>query len=100
MLTEALSLQPPLDDTGPEHRKNCSNCESVGTVTKNHGHVYENKSLKLSMNAPAYICSNCDVVIYEPATFKDILQAEEVAQGRHYVKVELKNGRIVKYSVH
>lgn len=63
-------------------------------------YMYTNKDLNLTVNIPAHICARCDAIIYEPDDYCRLLMAEEAIQGRPYVKVESRNGRVYKYSVH
>lgn len=63
-------------------------------------HIYVDKEINLEINIPAHLCSRCDAVVYEPDDYRKLLEAEEAAKGRPYIKVEIKNGQIHKYSVH
>lgn len=81
-------------------RRNCPQCGGIATVQKDMGYMYTNAPINLSINIPAHICSGCDAVVFEPKDFKTILEAEEKAQGRHYIKVEIKGGKVHKYSLH
>lgn len=103
MLQEALSLdQDQVEDEQDveQLRRNCGMCGGIECVEKDMDHIYTNKELNLEINVPAHICSRCDSVVYEPEDYRTLLEAEEKAQGRHYVKVEIKGGKINKYSVH
>jgi hypothetical protein len=75
-------------------------CDGQDCVEKDPDHVYVNKDINLEINVPAHVCSKCDSVVYEPSDYKRLLEAEEKAQGRHYVRIEVKGGKIHKYSVH
>jgi hypothetical protein len=76
------------------------NCDGVGCVERDEANIYTNANLDLKINVPAYICSKCDAIVYEPDVYAKVLEAEEAAQGRAYVKIEIRNGKINKYSVH
>lgn len=107
MLEQALSLDFTEDEQDEDKqkevelkRRNCPQCGGVATVQKDTAYVYINANINLKLNVPAHICSGCDSVVFEPNDFKTILEAEEKAQGRHYVKVEIKGGKVHKYSLH
>lgn len=97
MVEEVLNLT---QDTDPPRKRNCPSCESVGTVEKNYDNIYLNTNLGLKLTIPAHICKSCDTVVYEPNDYAMILEAEEAAQGRPYIKVEIRHGKINKYSMH
>jgi hypothetical protein len=81
-------------------RRDCGSCGGVGTVQKDPDNIYVNTSINFKMTVPGHVCSSCDVVVYEPDDYLKLLEAEEAAQGRPYVKVVIKNGRVSKHSVH
>jgi hypothetical protein len=94
---QALSLEPPKDK---DKKHNCISCDGMGTVGLDEANIYTNASLGLTINVPAYVCSKCDSVVYEPDVYAKVLEAEEASQGRAYVKVKIVNGKINKHSVH
>lgn len=103
MLTEVMGVNPATpeeEETIEQRRRNCGICGGVNCVEKDEGHIYHNVEIDLKLTVPAHICSRCDSVVYEPDDYKNLLEAEEAAQGRSYVRVEIKNGRISKYSLH
>jgi hypothetical protein len=95
-----LDWADSLDEEAAPIRRHCRQCEGTHCVEKDMDNIYVNPELNLSINIPAHICSKCDAVIYEPTDYEKLLEAEEKASGRHYTKVEIKNGKISKYSVH
>lgn len=101
-MSQALSqdLQPEEPSEDKPVKFNCISCDGLKTVEKDPDHVYHNKELDLKINIPAYICSECDTLVYEPKDYAVVLEAEEKAQGRTYTKVEIRNGKVNKYSVH
>lgn len=92
---EALEAQRLKDLT-----HDCDHCDGKNTVNRDLNHIHTNKELDLKVTVPAFVCSNCGDYSYEPEDYKIILEAEENAQGRHYVRFTVKDGRIIKYSMH
>lgn len=105
VIDEVLGLEMPKEEESEVDkiarlRHDCGNCGGVNTVEKDFENIYVNSKLNFKLEVPAHICSRCDSTVYEPDDYLKILEAEEKAQGRPYVKVVIKHGRISKYSVH
>jgi hypothetical protein len=92
--------EEPAQETEPYIVHDCGHCGGRNTVVKEFDNVYNNDKLGLTLTVPAHICSQCDSVVYEPTDFQAILQKEEDASGRPYVRVSVKNGRINRTPYH
>lgn len=77
----------------------CREC-GQGTVSRDMDNVYTNQALKLELKIPAYVCSHCNTIAYTKENYRKILEAEEAADGRPYVKVYIANGNIHRYTIH
>lgn len=99
MAADKKTNNPPEAGTKLIHR--CKECNEVGSIYLDENNIYTNPHLKLELRVQAQICSNCGVTVYTPQDYGKIMQAEEHASGRPYVKVDVsKDGRISKYSLH
>lgn len=83
-----------------EEAFDCINCGGTFSVFLIEDHDFIDEKLKLSFQIPTYICRVCGDESYSSKSFEHILQKKENASGRDYIKVNIKNGKIIKVSIH
>lgn len=96
-----LGTSPEIDDDKDlsESMNPCSECEE-GTISKDLDNLYKGVDPDFELKVPAYVCSKCSRVSYSKYDYKKILEAQEVASGRPYIKVAIQEGSILKYTLH
>lgn len=97
-----LIVQKLLDedlDKGLPHQ-DCEDCGGINTVTFEEDHLYYNDTDKIEIVVPAFVCNVCSNEFYPVDSYQRIIQHLEVSKGKPYIKVEIKDGKVLKYAIH
>lgn len=80
--------------------QDCEECGGIGTVTLVEDHIYYNEAEGLEVEVPAFVCDTCSNEFYPSDSYLEIIRKLEVLKGKSYIKVDIKDGKIIKYAIH
>ena len=85
----------------PDRHEPCDNCGGEDTISLVEDHIFHDEKYKFELVVPTYVCSECGDESYSDESYQRILQQVEIAKGKPYMKVEVKEGgKILRYAVH
>lgn len=94
-------IQKLLESGLPEQPDVCDVCGGEDTIHLDENHVFYDDKHKFEIVIPTYICSQCGDECYSDESYQKILQQVEIAKGKSYVRVEVKEGgKVLRYAVH
>lgn len=93
-------IQKLLDFGLDDHSKDCDSCNGEGTIELVEDHLYLDETMGFQLEVPVFICSQCGEESYSNESYLKILQQVERVKGKNYIKIEVKDGEILRYAIH
>lgn len=94
------STEEPAAKPEKEECYDCDVCDAPNSVKLNSDYEYHHEESGLTLSLPVMECGECEERIFTDESFTVLLNAIEKHEGRHYTRVKVIDGKIIKYSIH